>query len=330
MIQSYYMQSLPGFIRLGLSLNLDKSSIRFKSLGYIILTWLSVIISILSTMDYHGTKLPIRALYELLHFLGTLAIVPLTMMTRKDLSKLVFIILQPLYDFKTGSSLREEILATYTKKVNRAGKFFVFYLLMFLACFLLSFSPLLTLPYYSKNTPVNNLPLPVGEIPFYTDSYTVYILAYIISASAMCGEGIFNSCWLLILFIGIYKTKAQLQLLVDAINYLKEKALSRALRDDERDEAFMQSLQEGEDLLRNGDEIITEHQTDSQEANARGGSVCNSNPLKPGTYTLNRRQYLSNKERKQAARQFKIETKVPQEEIACLNECVKKHIEIIK
>lgn len=327
--QPHYIQHLPRYMRVGMSLDTENSSLRVLSIAYFLFTWLSAILSILSTVDFQGKKLPIRAIYDFSHFLATVVVFPFIIKNRKHLCKLVNTVSKPFYDFQTGSSLRDKVLATYTKRVNRTGNFFVYYIALFISFFLVSLSPLLTLPFYSKDTPINDLPLPVGQIPFYTDFYIVYALAYAVSASAMCAEAVFNSCWLILFFISTHKIKAQLQLLVDSINYLGEKSMQRAIRDDERDETFRRSLLEGGD----GHEIVTVHRTLEGDENKTDASVCISNngiTLNPGTYTLNRRLYISNYERRKAARQFKIQTKLPQEKMACLIEIIENHMEIIE
>ncbi|KAG8295280.1 Or2ap [Homalodisca vitripennis] len=220
---SAYIRHFPKILRVGTSLDALTGNVNPFILGYTVLCWGAVILTDLYTLDSRGSGMPVRAIYEVFLFSCSVAHIPFFLRRRRELSQLVCTLLEPFRKFE-GYTIKSEIVKDYILWVNRFSAIYIFYHVLFLTCFLMVLSPLFTLLFFTEGAIVNDWPLPAGHIPFQTNSPFVYIVAYVITASAVVCAGLFHSSWHLAMIIASLHTKARLRMTADFLGTLSERA----------------------------------------------------------------------------------------------------------
>lgn len=86
------------------------------------------------------------------------------------------------------------------------------------------FGPLISLSLLPDGTPIREWPLPVGRIPFDTDSRYVYVFAYVTSAFSMLSTSLNYASWCIIMIFSSLKINARIAILRDTILSLDERA----------------------------------------------------------------------------------------------------------
>lgn len=142
---------------------------------------------------------------------------------RSNISELIQLLIEPFDKVSFGEESYETV-KDFFKWVNLIGTIVVFNNFFLFACFIMVLGPLFTLPFYPINTTIQDLPLPMGKIPFQTDSYFVYAAFYITSSFSILAVCAFHSSWFLLLVFSSLKIKARLRMLVHTIDTIDERA----------------------------------------------------------------------------------------------------------
>ncbi|KAG8328140.1 hypothetical protein J6590_000797 [Homalodisca vitripennis] len=139
------------------------------------------------------------------------------------------------------SVLKTKETQNFTKWINSVGVIFMVNLYFMLCCVVLTLKPLLSLIFLSNTSRVQDFPLPYGWIPFHTDSYVVYIIAFLIGMVSNIGAGIHLTLHMTMNFAAL-KLKLRLKLMANDVRNFDEIV---ALRTAERVmELSMSSLQQ--------------------------------------------------------------------------------------
>lgn len=143
---------------------------------------------------------------------------------RSSMFELIQLLLEPI-DVKENT----KIVKNFFRWINIIGTIFVFNNVFLVSFCMKVLGPLCTLPFYTANTAIQDLPLPVGRIPFHTDSVIAYAAFYINSSIVVLASSLFYSSWYLLFIFSTLKIKARLQTLVNTIDTLDEQAAIRSI-----------------------------------------------------------------------------------------------------
>lgn len=113
--------------------------------------------------------------------------IPILILKRANISELIELLLEPFDEVSFG---KESIKAAkhFFKWINIIGTIVIFNNFFLFACCIMVLGPLCTLPFYPADTTIQDLPLPMGMIPFHKDSYFVYAAFYITSSFSIFGS----------------------------------------------------------------------------------------------------------------------------------------------
>ncbi|KAG8268057.1 hypothetical protein J6590_036621 [Homalodisca vitripennis] len=144
---------------------------------------------------------------------------------RKTLGELIEDIFKPV---KSNQELKVKECKSYTKWINLIGVFFFINLYLILCCLTATINPLVTLMFSSETLQVQDFPLFFGWIPFYTESYLVYGIAFFIGTISNFGGGIFCTFHMTMNF-ALLKIKLRMKLLAEDIRNIDDIVISRAV-----------------------------------------------------------------------------------------------------
>ncbi|KAG8302104.1 hypothetical protein J6590_037484 [Homalodisca vitripennis] len=140
--------------------------------------------------------------------------------SRNKLGKLIEYLLEPIVT-SGESTLKLKEFKIYTKWINSMGVFFLINMYLMFCCVTLVLKPVLTLKFYSITSEIQELPLSFGWIPFQTESYVVYYIAFIISFISDFGLGAFLT-WQMTMSFSALKIKLTLKLLATDVRNFDE------------------------------------------------------------------------------------------------------------
>ncbi|XP_046662690.1 uncharacterized protein LOC124355571 [Homalodisca vitripennis] len=144
---------------------------------------------------------------------------------RKTLGELIEDIFKPV---KSNQELKVKECKSYTKWINLIGVFFFINLYLMLCCLTATINPLVSLMFSSETLQVQDFPLFFGWIPFYTESYVVYGIAFFIGTISNFGGGIFCTFHMTMNF-ALLKIKLRMKLLAEDIRNIDDIVISRAV-----------------------------------------------------------------------------------------------------
>lgn len=166
--------------------------------------------------------------YETPVFIFLLLSIPILIRKKPYIPELIQLLHEPFDDVSFGEE-NVKIVKTFFRWINIIGTIVIFNNVFLFACCTVILGPLFSLPFYPTNTPIQSLPLPIGRIPFLTESYLVYAAFYVNSSFAFLTVCCFHSAWYLLLIFSLLKIKARLKMLVHTVDTLDEVAAIRGM-----------------------------------------------------------------------------------------------------
>lgn len=226
---SPYLKHIYLIIKAGTTFN-SQGQINYPILLLVILAATAVISSDLAGTVEHGfqNELLNGQIYEAIMFGFLLVNIFTLIRKRSSMSELIQLLLEPIDEVSYGTE-NTKILKDFFRWINVIGTIFVFNVLFFVCFCMKILGPLCTLPFYPANTAIQDLPLPVGRIPFHTQSVLVYAVFYINSSIVVLAGSSFYSSWYLLFIFSTLKIKALLKTLVNIIETLDEQAAIRSM-----------------------------------------------------------------------------------------------------
>lgn len=226
---SPYLKRLSLIMKAGTTFNSQ------EQLNYPILLLVTLSCTALILSDFAGSaeqgfqeELLNGRVYEAIMFGLLILNILILIWKRSSLSELIQLLLEPIDEGFFGKE-NTKIVKNFFRWINIFGTIFVFNNVFLVSFCMKVLGPLCTLPFYPANTAIQDLPLPVGTIPFQTDSVIVYAAFYINSSIVVLASSLFYSSWYLLFIFSMLKIKALLQTLVNTIDTLDEQAAIRTL-----------------------------------------------------------------------------------------------------
>lgn len=149
--------------------------------------------------------------------------IPILIHKRSNIYELIQLLIEPFDKVSFGEGNCETV-KDFFKWINIIGTIVIFNNFFLFACCIMVLGPVFTLPFYPITTIIQDLPLPMGKIPFQTDSYFVYTAFYITSSFSILAVCAFHSSWFLLLVFSSLKIKARLRMLAHTIDTMDELA----------------------------------------------------------------------------------------------------------
>lgn len=166
--------------------------------------------------------------YEAPVFIFLILSILILIRKRSNISELIQLLLEPFDEASFGEE-SVKIVKNFFKWVNMIGTIVIFNNFFLFGCCMVVLGPLFTLPFYPTDTTIQGLPLPMGRIPFQTESYLVYAAFYLNSSFAVLAVCAFHSSWFLLLIFSSLKIKARLKMLTNITDTLDEMAAIRSM-----------------------------------------------------------------------------------------------------
>lgn len=166
--------------------------------------------------------------YEAPVFIFLILCIPILIRKRSNISELIQLLLEPFDEVSFGEE-STEIIKNFFRWINIIGTIVIFNNFFLFGCCMVVLGPLFTLPFYPTDTDIEGLPLPMGKIPFHTESYLVYSAFYVNSSFAVLAACAFHSSWFLLFIFSSLKIKARLRMLVNSIDTVDELAAIRSM-----------------------------------------------------------------------------------------------------
>ncbi|KAG8319655.1 Or2ap [Homalodisca vitripennis] len=148
--------------------------------------------------------------------------------SKNKLGKLIENLLEPIKTSEESTSKTKE-LRDYAKWVNLLGIFYMILFYVINCCVTVTLKPILTQKHISKTCDVQSIPLPFGWIPFHTESYIVYYIAFFMGVMSIFGVGAFFTCQMTLSFSAL-KIKLSLKLLAKDVRNIDDIVESRTLQ----------------------------------------------------------------------------------------------------
>lgn len=183
--------------------------------------------------------------------------IPIFILKRANISELIELLLEPFDEVSFGEE-SIKVAKHFFKWINIIGTIVIFNNFFLFACCIMVLGPLCTLPFYPADTTIQDLPLPMGMIPFHTDSYFVYAAFYITSSFSILAVCAFHSSWYLLLVFSSLRIKARLRMLVNTIDSLDEVAAIRSMVLTEIAQCSRHRISQEDMLIECTDEILGE------------------------------------------------------------------------
>lgn len=223
-LSSPYLKKIILIIKAGTTLNAR------GQLSYPILLLVTLACTLVIVCDFVGfyergvqyATLRERA-YEALVLIFLILHIPILIHKRSNISELIQLLIEPFKKVSFGEE-NYKTVKDFFKWINLIETIVIFNNFFLFACCIIVLGPLFTLPFYPINTIIQDLPLPMGKIPFQTDSYFVYAAFYITSSFSILAVCAFHSSWFLLLVLSSLKIKVRLRMLVHTINTMDELA----------------------------------------------------------------------------------------------------------
>lgn len=217
---SPYLKRFSLIVRAGTTFSLQ-GQLNYPILLLVTLSCTAVILCDLVGSQKHGIQYEILRgqVYEAPVFIFLLLCIPILIRKRSNILELIQLLLEPFDDVSFGKE-STEIAKNFFRWVNIIGTIVIFNNFFLFACCIVILGPLCTLPFYPTNTDIQGLPLPMGSIPFHTESYLIYAAFYLNSSFAVLAVCAFHSSWYLLFIFSSLKIKAKLRMLVHTINTL--------------------------------------------------------------------------------------------------------------
>lgn len=222
---SPYLKRLFLIMKAGTTFN-SQEQLNYPILLLVTLSCTALILGDFAGSAEHGfqEELLNGRIYEVIMF-GLLIVNIFTLIwKRSSMFELIQLLLEPI-DAKGNT----KIVKNFFRWINIIGTIFVFNNVFLVSFCMKVLGPICTLPFYPANTAIQDLPLPVGKIPFHTDSVIVYAAFYINSSIVVLASSLFYSSWYLLFIFSTLKIKARLQALVNTIDTLDEQAAIRSM-----------------------------------------------------------------------------------------------------
>lgn len=226
---SPYLKRLSLILKAGTTFN-SQEQLNYPILLLVTLSCTALILGDFAGSAEHGfqDELLNGRIYEAIMFGLLIANIFTLIWKRSSMSELIQILLEPIDEGFFGTE-NTKIVKNFFRWINIIGTIFVFNNVFLVSFCMKVLGPLCTLPFYPANTAIQSLPLPVGRIPFHTDSVLVYAAFYINSSIVVLASSLFYSSWYLLLIFSTLKIKARLQTLVNTIETLDEQAAIRSM-----------------------------------------------------------------------------------------------------
>lgn len=227
---SPYLKRLSLIMKAGTTFN-SQEQLNYPILLLVTLSCTAVILSDFTGSAEHGfqDELLNGRIYEAIMYSLLIVNIFTLIWKRSSMSELIQLLLEPIDGGFFGKE-NTKIVKTFFRWINIIGTIFVFNNVFLVSFCMQMLGPLFTLQFYPANTAIQDLPLPVGRIPFRTDSVIVYAAFYINSSIVVLASSLFNSTWYLLLIFSTLKIKARLQTLVNTIDTLDEQAAMRSVQ----------------------------------------------------------------------------------------------------
>lgn len=226
---SPYLKRFILIVRAGTTFSLQ-GQLNYPILLLVTLSCTSVILCDLVGSQKHGIRYETLQgqVYEAPVFIFLILCIPILIRKRSNILELIQLLLEPFEDVSFGKE-SIEIVKNFFRWVNIIGTIVIFNNFFLFACCIVVLGPLCTLPFYPTNTDIQGFPLPMGSIPFRTESYLIYATFYVNSSFAVLAVCAFHSSWYLLFIFSSLKIKARLKMLVHTIETLDTLAEIRSM-----------------------------------------------------------------------------------------------------
>lgn len=226
---SPYLKRFSRIVRAGTTFSLQ-GKLNYPILLLVTLSCTAVILCDIVGSQKHGIQYETLQgqVYEAPVFIFLILCIPILIRKRSNILELIQLLLEPFDDVSFGKE-STEIAKNFFRWVNIIGTIVIFNNFFLFACCIVILGPLCTLPFYPTNTDIQGLPLPMGSIPFHTESYLIYMAFYLNSSFAVLAVCAFHSSWYLLFIFSSLKIKAKLRMLVHTINTLDTLAEIRCM-----------------------------------------------------------------------------------------------------
>ncbi|KAG8261104.1 Odorant receptor [Homalodisca vitripennis] len=222
---SPYIEYFPLIIRAGTTFNYRTGQFCCPLLAWVVISCLAVIASNTVIVAKEGISNEILngQSYETFIFIFLILNIPVMIRNKDNIPEIIQLLLKPFGEASVVSRY-SVIVQNYKKWINIFGHVVIFNNFFVISCVTMVLGPLLTLPFKGLKAQIQEMPLPVGRITFYSESYAVYAVAYLVSATAITSVCAFYASWYLAMIYSSLKIKAMIQLLIENLKELDSRA----------------------------------------------------------------------------------------------------------